>query len=165
MNKLVTIVITSYRSRELILSHIKILNKNIKNIKIIIVENSRDKILQKIIQKKYKNVQIFLQKNIGFGSAINYGACVIEKHFMLSDKKKTLDSHFSLEPNEFKNLVESIRNSEIAKGVPIKKMTRGEILQREVLGKSIICSNDIKQNEVYELFKKNTNAFKSYVFV
>lgn len=84
MHKLVTIVITSYRSRELILSHIKILNKNIKNVKIIIVENSRDKILQKIIQKKYKNVQIFLQKNIGFGSAINYGAKFVKtKYFFI----------------------------------------------------------------------------------
>lgn len=90
--------------------------------------------------------------------AANMGAIIVERHITLDKTMEGLDQSSSLEPNEFKNLVESIRNSEIAKGVPIKKMTRGEILQREVLGKSIICSNDIKQNEV---FTENNIEIKS----
>jgi sialic acid synthase SpsE len=90
--------------------------------------------------------------------AANMGAVIVERHITLDKTMEGLDQSSSLEPNEFKNLVESIRNSEIAKGVPIKKMTRGEILQREVLGKSIICSNDIEQNEV---FSENNIEIKS----
>jgi len=46
-------------------------------------------------------------------------------------------------------MVEYVRESEKARGKPIKKMTRGEILQREVLGKSIVCSREIKENEIF----------------
>jgi len=54
-----------------------------------------------------------------------------------------------IEPNELKNLVKYIRESEKAQGEAIKKMTRGEILQREVLGKSIICSSDIHEGDIF----------------
>ena len=60
-----------------------------------------------------------------------------------------LDQSASLEPNEFKKMVEFIRESEKSKGVPIKKMTRGEVLQREILSKSIACSSEIKKGEIF----------------
>ncbi|MGY5148921.1 MAG: N-acetylneuraminate synthase family protein [Candidatus Nitrosopumilus sp. bin_68KS] len=81
--------------------------------------------------------------------AANMGAVIIERHITLDKTMEGLDQSASLEPDEFKNLVQNIRDSEIAKGVPVKKMTRGETLQREVLGKSIVCSNDIQQGELF----------------
>lgn len=112
MHKLVTIVITSYKSRKLILSHIKTLNKNIKNVKIIIVENSRDKILQNIIQRKFKNVQIFLQKNIGFGSAINYGAKFVKtKYFFI------MNPDTKIYKNTINNLLSSAKKIKVFGGL------------------------------------------------
>ena len=82
-------------------------------------------------------------------TAANMGAVLIERHITLDKTMEGLDQAASLEPNEFKKLIEFIRLSEKAKGKPIKKMTRGEILQREVLGKSIICSSDIQKDEIF----------------
>ena len=62
MNKLLTIVIPSYNSKKLVLSHIKKISKKFK---IIIIENSQDISLKKLINKKYTNVSIYLKKNIG----------------------------------------------------------------------------------------------------
>ena len=60
-----------------------------------------------------------------------------------------IDQAASLDPQEFSNLVKFIRESEKARGKPIKKMTRGEILQREVLGKSIVSNIDIEIGDVF----------------
>jgi sialic acid synthase SpsE len=82
-------------------------------------------------------------------TAANMGGIVIERHITLDKTMKGLDQSASLEPDEFKKMVECIRESEKAKGFNVKKMTRGEILQREVLGKSIICSCEIKKEEIF----------------
>jgi GT2 family glycosyltransferase len=81
MNKLVTIIIPSYRSKKLILSH---LNKLSKQYKIIIVENSYDKSLKEIINNKYKNVNVYLKKNIGYGRAVNFASKKVKtKYFFV----------------------------------------------------------------------------------
>ena len=49
MNKYTTIIIPSYRSKKLILTHIKRFSKNFK---IIIVENSNDKSFKEIVENK-----------------------------------------------------------------------------------------------------------------
>ena len=82
-------------------------------------------------------------------TAANLGAVLIERHITLDKSMDGLDQAASLEPDEFKELVKSIKESEKAKGKPIKKMTRGEILQREVLGKSLVCSSDIKIGDLF----------------
>ena len=82
-------------------------------------------------------------------TAANLGSVLIERHITLDKTMEGLDQSASLEPEEFKKLIEFIRLSEKAKGSPIKTMTRGETLQREVLGKSIICSTDIKKDEIF----------------
>jgi len=82
-------------------------------------------------------------------TATNMGGVIIERHITLDKKMEGLDQSSSLEPDQFKKMVEFIRESEKAKGVQEKKMTRGEILQREVLGKSIICACDIQIGEIF----------------
>ena len=82
-------------------------------------------------------------------AAANMGAVIIERHITLDRKMEGIDQAASLEPEELKNLIRYIRESERAKGEPIKKMTRGEVLQREVLAKSIICSSDIEEGDIF----------------
>jgi len=82
-------------------------------------------------------------------TAVNLGAVLVERHITLDKTMDGLDQSASLEPNEFISLVKFIRESEKARGNSIKKMTRGEILQREVLGKSLLCSKRISEGEVF----------------
>jgi pseudaminic acid synthase len=49
-------------------------------------------------------------------AAVTLGACIIEKHITLSRSLKGPDSEFSMEPQEFKAMVESIRTTERALG-------------------------------------------------
>jgi N-acetylneuraminate synthase len=49
-------------------------------------------------------------------AAVTLGACIIEKHITLSRSLKGPDSEFSLEPREFKAMVEAIRTTEQALG-------------------------------------------------
>ena len=93
---------------------------------------------------------------IGSITAANMGAVIIERHITLDKTMKGLDHSSSLEPNEFKEMVSLIRLSEKAKGKPIKKMTRAEVLQREVVSKSIVCVLDICKDEIFS--DKNIEA-------
>ena len=86
-------------------------------------------------------------------TAANMGACIIERHITLDKKMEGIDQSVSLNPEEFKQLVNFIRESEKARGIAQKKITRGEILQREVLSKSIVCKQDIEKGDVFS--KKN----------
>lgn len=49
-------------------------------------------------------------------AAVALGACVVEKHLTGSRAEKTADSAFSLEPQEFAELVRSVREAEAALG-------------------------------------------------
>ena len=81
MNKFLTIIIPSYRSKKLILPHLERLSKKFK---IIIIENSYDKSLEEIIKKKYLNVDIYLKKNLGFGRAVNFAAKKVYTKYFIS---------------------------------------------------------------------------------
>jgi pseudaminic acid synthase len=50
--------------------------------------------------------------------AVTLGGCLIEKHFTLSRKDGGVDSHFSLEPHEFRELVRDVRRVEALLGTP-----------------------------------------------
>ena len=74
-----------------------------------------------MLRKKFKCLIGYSDHTKGIGvalSSINYGACVIEKHFMLNSKEKTLDSNFSSDVKEMGNLVREINNSWQAIGKP-----------------------------------------------
>ena len=81
MNKFTTIIIPSYRSKKLILTHVKRFSKNFK---IIIIENSYDINFKNIVENKYKNVDIYLKKNIGYGRAVNFASQKVKtKYFFV----------------------------------------------------------------------------------
>ena len=80
MNKHLTIIIPSYKSKKLVLSHLKIFNNKYK---VIVIENSYDKSLKKIIRDNYNNVDVYLKKNIGYGRAINFASKFVKTKFFL----------------------------------------------------------------------------------
>lgn len=75
--------------------------------------------------------------------AVARGACIIERHITTDKKLEGPDHKASLLPHEFKAMVDGIREVEQAVGEPVKKLSRGEIMNRELLGKSIVAATFI----------------------
>ncbi|MBC7088480.1 MAG: N-acetylneuraminate synthase [Tissierellales bacterium] len=82
-------------------------------------------------------------------AAVALGASIIEKHFTLDRNMEGPDHISSLEPDEFKCMVESIRNIELALGNSIKKPTETELQNRNIARKSIVAKKFIKKGEVF----------------
>lgn len=82
-------------------------------------------------------------------AAVALGASVIEKHFTLDKTLPGPDHKASLDPNELKMMVKSIRNIELALGSGVKKVTESEQPNIEVARKSIVAACDIAVGEVF----------------
>lgn len=77
------------------------------------------------------------------------GACIIERHITLDRTMDGPDHAASLEPHGFKKMVRDIRQVAAALGTGEEKFfSRGEILNREVLGKCLVAARDIHPGEV-----------------
>jgi pseudaminic acid synthase len=81
-------------------------------------------------------------------TAVCLGAKVIEKHICLDRKFKTPDSSFSMEPKEFKKLVEDIRKAEKIIGKVSYELSEAEKINRGYR-KSIFAIKDIKKGEKF----------------
>ena len=81
--------------------------------------------------------------------AVAMGATVIEKHLTTSRNLEGPDHKASLEPQEFKILVENIRDIEKALGSSEKNPTATEIKNRQVARRSIVASRRIKSGETF----------------
>lgn len=82
-------------------------------------------------------------------AAVAMGAVVIEKHFTIDKNLPGPDHKSSLEPNELKLMVHSIRNIEKAlSGNGRKEPSRSEIKNIIVVRKSLFVQNNIKKGEV-----------------
>ncbi len=71
--------------------------------------------------------------------AVARGASIIERHITTDRNLEGPDHKASLLVDEFKAMVSGIREVERAIGAPIKKLSRGEIMNRELLGKSVVA--------------------------
>ncbi len=80
-------------------------------------------------------------------AAVALGACCIEKHFTLDCTMEGPDHKASLEPDELKAMVKSIRNIELALGSSIKKPSKSEIPNMQIARKSIVAKVDIKKGD------------------
>jgi N,N'-diacetyllegionaminate synthase len=60
-------------------------------------------------------------------AATALGADILEKHFTLSRNMEGPDHEMSIEPNEFKAMVNAVRNVEKALGTGEKKVTESEM--------------------------------------
>ena len=83
-------------------------------------------------------------------AAVTLGAEVIEKHFTLDKNMQGPDHAASLEPEEFKKMVDFIRNIEAAFGSGTKRPSASEQKNKEVIRKSIVAARDIKKGEVLQ---------------
>ena len=100
-----------------------------------------------------------MKMNIGFSdhtrgieislAAVAIGASVIEKHFTLSRRLDGPDHQTSLEPKEFKDLVNQIRNIEIAMGKKDKFLTPSEKKNINLVRKSIVAIKNINKGEKF----------------
>ncbi len=84
-------------------------------------------------------------------AAVALGAKIIEKHITLDKNGVGPDHRASLEPNEFKNLVTSIRNIEKSLGDGIKKPTDFEIKNRLIVRQSLVASRKILKGEKFSM--------------
>ena len=83
-------------------------------------------------------------------AAVTLGARIIEKHFTLDRNMAGPDHFASLEVNELKQMINSIRNIEQAiSGDGIKKPSKSEIKNIEIARKSIVAKININKGEVF----------------
>ncbi|NPV91587.1 MAG: pseudaminic acid synthase [Firmicutes bacterium] len=81
-------------------------------------------------------------------AAVALGACVVEKHFTMSRAVPGPDSAFSLEPHEFKEMVEAIRVAEKAVGRVHYGVSEKEAKSR-VFRRSLFVVKDMKVGEEF----------------
>lgn len=79
--------------------------------------------------------------------ATSLGAKVIEKHFILDRSIGGPDASFSLNEEEFKEMVDSVRLAEKALGEVSYELTEKQVLGRKY-ARSLYLAEDIKQGEV-----------------
>lgn len=90
-------------------------------------------------------------------AAVTLGACVVEKHFCMSRKAPGPDSAFSLEPQEFRAMVDAIRIAEKALGT----VSYGASVHEEAnvtFRRSLFAVEDIAAGEV--LTEKNVRSIR-----
>jgi pseudaminic acid synthase len=81
-------------------------------------------------------------------AAIALGACIIEKHLTLSRAIPGPDSGFSLEPHEFKAMVDAVRTAEKALGEVHFGLSEKEESLR-VFRRSLFVVQDVKRGETF----------------
>lgn len=82
-------------------------------------------------------------------AAVSRGARVIEKHLTLDKTMIGNDHKISLLPDEFRAMVEGIREVEQALGsAGERRMSQGELMNRENLAKSLVINRDLKSGEI-----------------
>ena len=77
-------------------------------------------------------------------AAVALGARIIEKHFTLDRSLPGPDHKASLEPDELKTMIRSIKNIERALGDGIKKPTKSELKIKDAVRRSLVAKRDIE---------------------
>ena len=102
--------------------------------------------------KEHFNVTVGLSDHtLGYEVAVGavaLGAKVIEKHLTLSRSDESVDSAFSMEPHEFKEMVIAIRNLEKALGKVTYELTDKQKAST-AHKRSLFIAKDIKKGEVF----------------
>ena len=90
-------------------------------------------------------------------AGVAWGACIIEKHFTLSRDIPGPDSAFSLEPHEFKEMVDAIRTVEKAIGKISYEITKEQEASR-VYRRSLFVVKNVKKGE--EFTEQNVRSIR-----
>ena len=80
-------------------------------------------------------------------AGVALGAKIVEKHFILDRNMDGPDSEFSMEPQEFKQMVDSIRNVEKALGNDNFELTEKMIINQD-FSRSLFVVKDMKMGDV-----------------
>ncbi|MEN7551135.1 pseudaminic acid synthase, partial [Rapidithrix thailandica] len=79
-------------------------------------------------------------------TSVALGGKVIEKHFILDKKQGGPDADFSLDPQEFKQMVEAVRDTEKALGKATYQLSE-KVEKNRKFARSLFVVNDIKKGE------------------
>ncbi len=82
-------------------------------------------------------------------AAVAMGATVIEKHLTIDRNLQGPDHKASLEPSEFKTLVEHVRDLENAFGDGTKRPTEIELKNKKIAQRSLVASKAIKTGDEF----------------
>jgi sialic acid synthase SpsE/sugar phosphate isomerase/epimerase len=84
-------------------------------------------------------------------AAVGLGAKIVERHFTFDRNMEGPDHAASLEPDEFKLLIDGIREVEEALGDGKQRsISQGEMINRENLAKSLVASRDLSKGTIIE---------------
>ena len=82
-------------------------------------------------------------------AAVALGACIIEKHFILDRTQGGPDSTFSMEPREFREMVDAIRVVEQALGKPDNYLISEKEAKSKAFRRSLFAVKDIQAGEAF----------------
>ena len=113
-----------------------------------------------------ENLKKNLKLNIGYSDhtlgilapliAVSKGAKIIEKHFTLNNNMPGPDHKASLEPDEFKKMIEYLRIFEVMNGDGKKKLQKCELKNINIARKSIVAKKFIKKDDVFSYLNLTT---------
>lgn len=110
-----------------------------------------------MLRKKFKYIPIgYSDHSIGTTlpiSSIALGACIIEKHFTLDNKKIGMDNHMATEPDDMLKLTSESLILFKSLGSEKRVLSDMELEQRKKMRRSIFTSVSLKNNEKITLKK------------
>jgi pseudaminic acid synthase len=83
-------------------------------------------------------------------AAVALGACVVEKHYTLDRAQEGPDHAFALEPHELADMVTAIRQTEVALGSSVKRVTPAESEMFRLGRRSLVAARDLEPGTVLE---------------
>ena len=113
------------------------------------------------IEKTFNTIVGLSDHTMGYNVAVGavaIGAKIVEKHFTLNRADGGADSKFSMEPEEFKNMVYGIREIEKALGTVTYDLTYKQKKSREHSRSLLVSKDIIKAGEI--LSEKNIRSVR-----
>ncbi|MFN8370975.1 MAG: pseudaminic acid synthase [Bacteriovoracaceae bacterium] len=108
------------------------------------------------------NVKIGLSDHsLGMGvaiAAVAYGASLIEKHFVIDRSEGGVDSAFSMEPHEFKLMIEESEKAYLSLGNIAFRYSSTENKQQRQFARSLYIAEDMKKNDIFT--EKNVRSVR-----
>lgn len=104
-----------------------------------------------LLQKEFDTIIGYSDHSLGIEvpiAAVALGYKLVEKHFTLNKNFPGPDHRVSLEPSEFKQMVQSIRNVEKALGMRIKTVTASELETKQFTRRSLYVAKDLPKGHM-----------------